>query len=124
MELRNELRSALDTIKWLSYQFSDGLDDMTRMNIGRQTESIEMVLAIADGKPYLKELDVPDKEPMYITRSQSGQTYEMRQMRYKDLLTSGREHPHDLCAVSVSIEQMHTMIDKWWPDADYSAVES
>lgn len=120
-DLRNELAAAKSTIQHLAYQFSDGLDDGTRMSVGRQMEKIEMTLAIFDGKPYLKELDVPDNEGMYVIERNS--LYEMRQVRYRDSLALGREHPHDLCAAARSIEEMRSMVDKWWPDTDYSAVE-
>ncbi len=58
---------------------------------------------------------------MYVTKEHG--TYYLRQTRFKQLLEQGQEHPHDVCAVATSVAQMHQMIDKHWPNADYSAVE-
>lgn len=55
---------------------------------------------------------------MYVIKE--GNFYVMRQKRFKGL---NPEHPHDACAYAVSVQQMHEMCDKYWPNADYSAVE-
>ena len=53
---------------------------------------------------------------MYVCKANN--FYELRQERYR-----GKNHPHDVCAVARSVEEMHEMADKHWPDIDYSAVE-
>lgn len=58
---------------------------------------------------------------MYV--SQNGLLFELRQERYRAQRAAGREHPDDVCAIARSVEEMHQMVDKHWPNADYSAVE-
>lgn len=62
-------------------------------------------------------------EQMYVTKSKSCYLLELRQVRYKATYQAGKEHPHDLCAIAHDVAEMHSMIDKHWPDADYSEVE-
>lgn len=55
---------------------------------------------------------------------QAGTFYVLRQTRYRAHLLAGQEHPHDICAIARSVEEMHSMVDKHWPnDIDYSLVE-
>jgi hypothetical protein len=59
---------------------------------------------------------------MYVVKV--GSLYELRQTRYAQNLANGKEHPHDVCAVARSIEEMRSMVDKHWPnEIDYSRVE-
>lgn len=58
---------------------------------------------------------------MYVIKGKS--LYELRQARFRAQLQLGAEHPHDVCAFARSVEEMHRMADKHWPDANYSAVE-
>lgn len=58
---------------------------------------------------------------MYVVKE--GWLYVLRQKRYRAMLLAGREHPHDTCAYARSVAEMHEMIDKHWPDADYSLVD-
>lgn len=58
---------------------------------------------------------------MYVV--QEGSLFVLRQTRYREQLDQGREHPHDSCAIARSVAEMHSMVDKHWPDADYSQVE-
>lgn len=59
---------------------------------------------------------------MYVI--QKGSMLELRQTRFREQLNAGIEHPHDVCAVARSVEEMRGMVDKHWPDIDYSAVEN
>ncbi|WP_186214603.1 hypothetical protein [Burkholderia gladioli] len=47
----------------------------------------------------------------------------LHEERFRPQLDQGTEHPRDACAIARDVAEMHTMIDKHWPDADYSAVE-
>lgn len=58
---------------------------------------------------------------MYVCKN--GFLFELRQERYRAAFQSGKEHPNDVCAYARSVEEMHSMADKHWPDTDYSAVE-
>ena len=53
---------------------------------------------------------------------QEGSLYVLRQVRFRDELAAGREHPHDVCAVATSAVQLEEMVKPHWPDADYSAL--
>lgn len=55
---------------------------------------------------------------MYVVKE--GAFYVLRQLRF---LGRTKEHPHDICAVARSLQEMHEMADKHWPDIDYSRVE-
>jgi len=46
--------------------------------------------------------------------------FTLRQTRYREQLLRGEEHPHDVCAMARSIEELRAMCEKHWPDADYS----
>lgn len=59
---------------------------------------------------------------MYVI--QKGSMLELRQTRFREQLNAGVEHPHDLCAVARSVDEMHSIADKRWLDIDYSAVEN
>lgn len=61
-----------------------------------------------------------DRDKMYV--AQEGDLFVLRQERFRAQLAKGQEHPHDQCAVARSVEEMHSMADKHWPGADYSAV--
>lgn len=63
-----------------------------------------------------------NKPEMYVVKE--GALYVMRQGRYAAQLAIGKEHPHDICAYARSVEEMHTMCDKHWPDADYTDVSA
>jgi hypothetical protein len=57
------------------------------------------------------------KKEMYVIKT--GSFYELRQTRF-----IGITHPHDVCAIARSVDEMHSMVDKHWPDKiDYSRVE-
>lgn len=57
---------------------------------------------------------------MYAKREHEG-FYTLRQTRFKCL---EKEHPHDVCAVARSLEELKGMCQKHWPDADYTEVEN
>lgn len=57
---------------------------------------------------------------MYVVRE--GNLLVLRQQRFRAQLADGQEHPHDICALAHSVAEMHSMLDKHWPDADFSAV--
>lgn len=59
---------------------------------------------------------------MYVIKN--GEFYELRQERFRAGLEAGKEHPHDVCALARSVQEMHDMADKHWPDIDYSRVEA
>lgn len=61
---------------------------------------------------------------LYCVKSKSGKAYELRQKRFKKQYESGIEHPWDICAIAISLEQMHEMADKYWPNTDYTQVEN
>jgi hypothetical protein len=65
-------------------------------------------------------LDVEAVPDMYVAK-EDGMVV-LRQSRFRDQLSAGKEHPHDVCAVARDVAEMHSMVDKHWPDADYSAV--
>ena len=56
---------------------------------------------------------------MYARKEHDG-FYTLRQSRYAAQLVAGKEHPHDVCAVASSIEELRSMCEKHWPDADYT----
>jgi hypothetical protein len=58
---------------------------------------------------------------MYVGRS--GGLYALRQERFRARLAAGREHPHDVCAVAHSREELKEMCLKYWPDVDYGTDE-
>lgn len=60
------------------------------------------------------------KATMYVAKEKG--MVVLRQERFRKQLEQGNEHPHDVCAIARDVAEMHTMIDKHWPDADYSAV--
>lgn len=51
-----------------------------------------------------------------------GKTYTLRQERFRAHLNQGFEHPHDVCVVATSAQQLHDAVHPLWPDADFSAV--
>lgn len=64
-----------------------------------------------------------DFRGLYARREPNG-TYTLRQVRYRERLAEGREHPHDVCAIGVSLKQLREMCAPHWPDADYSEAEA
>jgi len=65
-------------------------------------------------------IDIKLAPEMYVVRE--GNLLVLRQQRFRAQLADGREHPHDVCALAHSVAEMHSMTDKHWPDADFSAV--
>ncbi len=59
---------------------------------------------------------------MYV-RQEANNLYALRQVRYKPQLAAGREHPHDMCAISGSLAELRRMCIKHWPDVDYDNPE-
>lgn len=59
---------------------------------------------------------------MYVAHE--GHMYVLRQERYRANRGSGYDHPHDVCAVATSAQELHEMVMPHWPDADFSAVAS
>lgn len=57
---------------------------------------------------------------MYAAKE--GAMFVLRQERYRELLAAGCEHPHDVCVVATSAQQLKEMSTPHWPDADFSAV--
>ncbi|WP_321935343.1 hypothetical protein [Paraburkholderia sp. J8-2] len=64
--------------------------------------------------------NVPSSASMYVVKE--GGLFVLRQKRFQQQLAQGKEHPHDVCAYARSVDEMHSMIDAHWPNADYSAV--
>lgn len=65
-------------------------------------------------------IDIKRQPEMYVVRE--GNLLVLRQQRFRAQLANGQEHPHDICALAHTVTEMHSMIDKHWPDADFSAV--
>jgi hypothetical protein len=59
---------------------------------------------------------------MYVRQEADG-FWTLRQKRFKDKLTEGKEHPHDVCAVARSLGELREMCEKHWPDVDYEKPE-
>jgi hypothetical protein len=59
-------------------------------------------------------------EGMYVAKGAS--MYELRQKRFVARYAAGVEHPHDVCAVTHSVEKMRT-VAKHFGGADFSGVE-
>ena len=58
---------------------------------------------------------------MYVIKSSTG-LLELRQSRF-----AGQDHPHDICAVAHSVDEMRAMLatySLWVNDVDYSRVVS
>lgn len=62
------------------------------------------------------------KPTMYARKEPDG-FWTLRQERFRRQLARGREHPHDVCAVARSIDELKSMCANW-PGADYSAGEN
>lgn len=60
---------------------------------------------------------------MYARR-EGARHFTLRQTRYRALLEFGNEHPHDVCAVACSLDQLRAMCEKHWPDASYVQAEA
>lgn len=57
----------------------------------------------------------------YVVKGRS--LYELRQKRFRAKYLAGVEHPHDVCAVARSVEEMRSMIAGHFDGADFSAVQ-
>lgn len=63
------------------------------------------------------------EKTLYVVKE--GEMFVLRQTRFAEMLAKGKEHPHDISAYARTLEGMHEMCDKHWPDdIDYSRVES
>jgi len=49
-------------------------------------------------------------------------SFDLRQTRYRAQFESGKEHPHDLMAVSFTASGMREILEKWFSDTDVSAL--
>lgn len=59
----------------------------------------------------------------YVERSASG-LLELRQERFRLQRALGKNHPHDVCAVARTVEEMRGMVERNLNGGvDYSAVE-
>jgi hypothetical protein len=58
----------------------------------------------------------------YYTEKTGPDRYDLRQTRFKAQRDTGKEHPHDLMAVSFSAAGMLELIKKHFPDTDASAI--
>lgn len=67
-----------------------------------------------------EEVLFPVAIDMYVVRGSS--MYELRQMRFRAQYLAGVEHPHDVCALTQSLEEMQ-MLAKHFDGADFSAVQ-
>lgn len=58
----------------------------------------------------------------YVEKSDSG-LLELRQQRFREQRASGKEHPHDICAVARTVEELQEMERRYLTGGvDYSAV--
>lgn len=63
------------------------------------------------------------EKELYVVNE--GGVFVLRQTQFAEMLENGIEHPHDVCAYTHTLEEMHEMCDKYWPnEIDYSRVES
>jgi hypothetical protein len=58
----------------------------------------------------------------YYTEKTGLDRYDLRQTRYRSQRSTGKEHPHDLMAVSFPAAGMLELIKKHFPDTDASAI--
>jgi hypothetical protein len=58
----------------------------------------------------------------YYTEKTGPDRYDLRQTRFRAQRDTGKEHPHDLMAVSFSADGMLELIKKHFPDTDASAI--
>lgn len=65
----------------------------------------------------------PESDFVYYLTASNG-VYELRQTRFKQQLQSGREHPHDVCAVARSKDEMRGMVEscKFTGTVDWDSV--
>lgn len=49
-------------------------------------------------------------------------SFDLRQTRYRKQFENGKEHPHDLMAVSFTASGMCEILEKWFSDTDVSAL--
>lgn len=59
----------------------------------------------------------------YYVVPADGHGYELRQTRFKDLFAVGHDHPHDVCAVSTTLDQMREMVKLLEGTVDWSKFE-
>jgi hypothetical protein len=60
---------------------------------------------------------------MYVRHE--GKMFVLRQTRFAEKFANGVAHPHDICVLAHTVEEMHRMADPLFPDdIDYSQVES
>lgn len=58
------------------------------------------------------ELERPGMPATYYAREDGAGMWELRQTRYRARLESGREHPHDVCAVARSKDELREISAK------------
>lgn len=49
---------------------------------------------------------------------ESGHLKAIRQERFRAQLEAGKEHPHDVCALACTVEELKSMVKDWdveWP---------
>jgi hypothetical protein len=59
---------------------------------------------------------------LYVREEHDG-FFALRQTRYRARLEAGQDHPHDVCAVARSREELRTMCETLFPDVDYGVTE-
>lgn len=53
---------------------------------------------------------------MYVKQEPDGM-WTLRQERFRTRLEAGKEHPHDVCGVARSYDELRDMMAKHWPAA-------
>jgi hypothetical protein len=61
-------------------------------------------------------------EYTYYVHSRAPGLYDLRQTRYRALFQQGREHPHDLCAVSFTARALRELIERHRLDVDPTTI--
>jgi hypothetical protein len=59
---------------------------------------------------------------MYAKKEKNG-FWVLRQRRFQKALEEGKEHPHDVCAVARTLDELRGMCVGLWPDAEYPKSE-
>lgn len=58
---------------------------------------------------------------MYVAQDDGYVT--LRQMRYRQRLLDGSEHPHDVCAMARTLDELKAMCEQRWPNVDYTSIK-
>ena len=55
--------------------------------------------------------------PMYVAKYHG--IYALRQTRYKEMLERGCAHPHDICAIARTLDELRNMCEALYPDTEF-----